>query len=204
MARLLASLLLVALVGIAPLSARAAPDPAVQQPVDALHAALLGAMKAGGTTSFAEREKQLDPVVRATFDLPYMAEVAAGRYWKDMTEAQRDRFVAAFSAMSVATYASRFKDFGGESFEDLDQQPGPRDTVWQRSRLNLPGKDPVTLNYLMHKTGPTDWKVIDVYLAGSVSEMATRRAEYASVLRAKGVDGLIAALENKTRQLAGS
>jgi phospholipid transport system substrate-binding protein len=204
MARLLASLLLVALVGFAAPPARAAADPAVQQPIDQLHAALLEAMKAGKSMSFADREKKLDPVIRSAFDLPYMAEVSAGRYWKDMTAAQRSSFVAAFSDMSVATYASRFNGYGGEAFETLGQDKGPRDTIWQRTRLNIPNKDPVSLNYLMHKTGPTEWKAVDVYLAGSVSEMATRRAEYASVLRSQGVDGLIAALQSKTKQLAGS
>jgi phospholipid transport system substrate-binding protein len=204
MARLLASLLLVALVGVASPPAGAAGDPAVQQPIDALHAALLETMKAGSSLSFADREKKLDPVVRAAFDLSYMAEVATGQYWKEMTDAQRSQFVAAFSEMSVATYASRFKDFGGEAFQDLGQDKGPRDTVWQRSQLNIPNKDAISLNYLMHKTGPTEWKAIDVYLAGSVSEMVTRRAEYTSVLRSQGVEGLIAALQSKAKQLRGS
>ena len=107
MARLLASLLLVALVGFAAPPARAADDPAVQQPIDQLHAALLEAMKAGKSMSFADREKKLDPVVRAAFDLPYMAEVSAGRYWKDMTGAQRTSFVALGCFVEIIAYTPR-------------------------------------------------------------------------------------------------
>ena len=54
----------------------------------------------------------------------------------------------------------------------------------------------IPLNYLMQRRGG-GWKVIDVYLKGAVSEVATRRAEFRSVLRRNGIDGLIRAIEQK-------
>ena len=185
------------------LSAAAAPpgDPAIQKPIDTLDAALLESMKAGVSLDFAARVQKLDPVIRGVFDLPYMAQVMAGRYWSKMTDAERSQFVDAFSRWTIATYASNFKGYDGETFETLGQENTGK-TVWVKTRLNLPGKDPVTLNYVMHQNAANAWQAADIYYNGSVSEVARRRSEFQEVIAAKKVDGLIAALEAKTKQLA--
>jgi phospholipid transport system substrate-binding protein len=195
--------LLLAIVLAAPLhTARAAVgDPAAQQPIEMLDNTLLEVMKAGASLDFAARVQKLDPVIRSVFDLPYMAQVMAGRYWDKMTDDERKRFVETFSRWTVATYASNFKGYDGESFETLGQDDTGK-TVWVRTRLNLPGKDPVTLNYVMRKNAANAWQAADIYYNGSISEVARRRSEFQEVIAKKKVDGLIAALEEKIGQLA--
>jgi phospholipid transport system substrate-binding protein len=39
---------------------------------------------------------------------------------------------------------------------------------------------------------------MDVYLSGTISELATRRSEFAAVLRQDGADGLVRALEQRS------
>jgi ABC-type transporter MlaC component len=41
------------------------------------------------------------------------------------------------------------------------------------------------------------WLISDIYLDGAISEVATRRAEFAAILKNDGIDGLIAALNRK-------
>jgi phospholipid transport system substrate-binding protein len=192
-------------IGVATPSLSAAPealgDPAVQQPIETLDAALLEAMKAGASLDFAARVQKLDPVIRSVFDLPYMGQVMAGSFWSKMTDDERTRFVEAFSRWTVANYASNFKGYDGETFETLGQENTGK-TVWVRTRLNLPGKEPVSLNYVMHRNAANVWQAADIYYNGSISEVARRRSEFQAVIAAKKVDGLIATLEEKTRQLA--
>jgi phospholipid transport system substrate-binding protein len=45
------------------------------------------------------------------------------------------------------------------------------------------------------------WQIVDVYLAGTVSELATRRSEFSSVMRRGGAEALVDALQKKTAQL---
>jgi phospholipid transport system substrate-binding protein len=45
------------------------------------------------------------------------------------------------------------------------------------------------------------WLISDVYLDGAISEVATRRSEFAAILRNEGVDGLISALNRKADML---
>ena len=61
---------------------------------------------------------------------------------------------------------------------------------------------PVEFDYLLRAT-PAGWKIVDVYLAGTISELARRRAEFSSIIQSQGVDGLIALLKTKNAALAG-
>ena len=70
------------------------------------------------------------------------------------------------------------------------------------TRLVLRDDAPVELNYLLRAT-PAGWKIVDVYLAGTISELARRRAEFSSIIQTQGVDGLIALLKTKNAALAG-
>ena len=71
------------------------------------------------------------------------------------------------------------------------------------SRLQPANGDPVTFNYLMRGSG-ADWKIEDVYLDGTISQLATQRSEFQSILRRQGVDGLISALDHKVGLLTSS
>jgi phospholipid transport system substrate-binding protein len=56
---------------------------------------------------------------------------------------------------------------------------------------------------MMHRNG--EGRLIsDIYLDGAISEVATRRSEFAAILKTDGVDGLIAALNRKADMLTGT
>ena len=61
--------------------------------------------------------------------------------------------------------------------------------------------EPVNINYLMRQNGG-GWQIADVYLNGTISELATRRSEFAAILRTRGIDGLIAMLNTKANTLS--
>ena len=58
----------------------------------------------------------------------------------------------------------------------------------------------LALNYLVRNTG-SDWKVIDVYLNGTISELASRRAEFGAILKSGGPDALVASLNKQGDKL---
>ena len=69
-------------------------------------------------------------------------------------------------------------------------------TVLVKTAIIRPRDNPVEINYLMRQFH-AGWKVIDVFLKGSYSELATKRAEYSSILRRQGFDALIRQLDAK-------
>ena len=75
------------------------------------------------------------------------------------------------------------------------------DTMIVRTRLIDPGDEDVELNYRMHRTAE-GWKIIDVYLDGTVSELALRRSEFSGIVKRESFDALIAALDAKIAKLS--
>jgi len=56
----------------------------------------------------------------------------------------------------------------------------------------------VSINYLVRRE-----RVVDIYLNGTISDLATRRDEFASIIASGGADGLINRLNNRTETLLG-
>ena len=170
--------------------------------VEAFHATIIGTMKEAERLGFAGRYERLEPALDATFDLDFMAEKSVGRHWRQLETADQERMREIFARFTLSTYASRFSGYGGERFETVSEQAAPRDTVFVRTRLvRTDGENPVEINYRLHRV-EAGWRVIDVLLRGTVSELALRRSEYSSVIKRDGFPKLIETLEEKIADLA--
>jgi len=168
--------------------------------IEVLHASLLGVMRNADALGYAGREEELRDVLPGVFDVEFMARKALGRHWKDADPEARKRYVDAFTRFMVANYAGRFDGFSGQSFETQGAEPARLDTVVVETVLHNPAGEDVALNYRMRQT-EGGWKVIDVYLDGTVSELALRRSEFSSIVKRGDLDGLIAALDEKIAKL---
>ena len=164
-----------------------------------LNASLLDVMKNAKTLGYAGRVEKIGPIIDRAFDVPFMAEKVIGRHWNTLDEAARTRWTALFREFLVANYAGRFNDYSGQSFVDLGEEPSAFDTVLVRTRLLNAPEENVDLNYRMHKTD-AGWRVIDVILKGTVSELALRRSDYTAVIDRDG----FAALETYLRAKIGA
>jgi phospholipid transport system substrate-binding protein len=163
---------------------------------------LLSTMKDGPSLGFKGRSERLSPAIRSAFDLPLMTRLMVGPQWATLTTDQQRQLVAAFSDFSIAVYASRFDDYSGERFQ-VDGNPTQSATgVIVRSKLVKTDGDPVQIDYLM-RANERGWQIIDVFLSGTVSELATRRSEFSSVMRRGGAEALVDLLQKKAAQLRG-
>jgi phospholipid transport system substrate-binding protein len=183
-----------------PVSAEAAEvDPAVA-PIRAFYDALLAAMKQADQLGVRGRYDKLAPVIRTTFDLPAMTRIAVGPEWPTIPPDQQAALTDHFSRMTIATYANRFDGWSGQSFE-VDPEVLPRNTGRiVRTKLVRPKEEPVTLNYLMRSSGDS-WKIVDIYLSGTISELATQRSEFGAILKAGGPPALIESLRQQIDKL---
>ncbi len=182
----------------APASAQDGPTAVVQQ----LNDALLGVMQEADTLGFAGRYDKLEPVLGEVFAFPTMARVAAGSHWRGLSADQRERLADAFARFSIATYANRFDGFSGERFEIGSEEEAARGSTIVESRIVTGSGERVALNYLLRQNAGS-WRIFDVYLDGSISELATRRSEYTSILDNQGFEGLITRLEGRIADLSG-
>jgi phospholipid transport system substrate-binding protein len=189
------------LAGLAGLRAASAADPSSAPAlVEHFYGTLLAVMKQAKQLSFDERYNRLAPTIERTFDLGLMTRIAVGPGWAQLAPDQQQRLSAAFARYSISTYANRFDDYGGERFEvSPATKPNPNGVIVESWLIKSNGEK-VTLNYLLRQDAGS-WKVIDVYLSGTVSELATRRSEFVAVLQRDGADGLVQMIERRTAAL---
>jgi phospholipid transport system substrate-binding protein len=170
--------------------------------VQGLYDALLSTMKNGQTLGQSGRFTQLAPVIRRSFDTASMTRLAVGPSWAGLTEAQRQQVTESFGRYISAIYADRFDSYAGQRLEVTGEQPAPSGVMVQSQIIKASG-EPVKVDYMMRRSGD-NWLISDIYLDGAISEVATRRSEFAAILKNDGVDGLIAALNRKADILTGT
>jgi len=174
-------------------TAAAAPSP--QGTIQGFYATLLTSMKQGRKLGESGRYALLAPIVQQVFDLPFMTRLAVGPDWTGLTQSQQQQVTTAFGRYVAATYAYRFDSYSGQSLQVGGEEPSAGGYI-VRTTIVKPTGDPVTINYLMREDGGA-WQIADVYLDGTISQLATQRSEFHSILQRKGVDGLISALNRK-------
>jgi len=156
---------------------------------------LLNTMRDGRSLGQSGRYARLVPIVNRTFDLAFMARLAVGSSWATLAPAQQQRLTEAFGSYVSATYADRFDTYTGEQLEVTGEQPYGSD-VMVHTKIVKSNGETLILNYLMRQNRG-DWQISDVYLDGTISQLAVQRSEFNSILRREGVDGLVMALNRK-------
>jgi phospholipid transport system substrate-binding protein len=141
--------------------------------------------------------------VQRVFDLPFMAEKSVGRHWAGAGEQNQQALVATFSRFTVANFAGRFDGFSGQSFRTLGAEPSTHGTLLVRTRLDEPGDEGVALDYRLREVDGS-YRIVDIYLNGTVSELALRRSEYSALIQREGFQALLAKLDQRIEELKQS
>lgn len=164
--------------------------------VQSLHQQLIRAA-ANADGSVQSRFEALLPVVEATHDTRYIAELTVRRFWDDFSLEQQFEFLGRFLDLSAMTYASRFRNVSADTFEIVSSEELQNGRSQVLTMIRRTDADDVTLDYLLHETAD-GWKIINIVASG-VSDLALKRAEYRRILTDGSVDDL---LDNLREQIA--
>lgn len=171
-----------------------------EQTVQDVNEALLFAMRNAADLGFEGRHAYLAPLLKQSFDLSAMAQIAVGRHWRSFSDAEKQALIERFTELSISTFASRFDGFSGERWRVVGTKEAPRGGMIVENRLITGDGETIPIDYLVHQTDG-GWKILDVYLDGSISELALRRSEFTSVLKSDGVDGLLQQIAQQVDKL---
>jgi len=176
---------------LSPAAASAAPTDPAGARVEGLCNGLLDAVKQTKTGGVPARARRIQPLVDDHFNLSVMAQFAVGPAWAKMTPADRVSVESALGRYTAARIAQEFDAYTGQRcvVDPAVQTRGP-DKLVKSQIVEKAEASPV--NYRLREYGGA-WKVIDIYYNG-VSQLATQRADFASVLQTGGAAGLTAKL----------
>jgi phospholipid transport system substrate-binding protein len=194
---LIAAAMLAVGAGYFPTSSFAQTPAEPKAKVQAFYDTLLETMQQGEQLGFDGRYKKLEPVIHATFDVPTMLKIAIGAEWTKFTPAQKEKVLTVFDEYMVTTYAARFKSYKNQKFEVGEVKVPAENRQLVETRLIRSNGEPIALNYLFRPAANSDWKIIDVYLSGAISEMARMRSDFSATVIGGGAEGITKALEEK-------
>jgi phospholipid transport system substrate-binding protein len=191
--------LLFASPAMAPAMAQGTGDPAVAT-VQNFYDALTASMKAGGSAK--GRYDKLKSAVEQDFDLPGMTALSVGPSWSSISAADQKALTDAFARFTIANYARNFDSYSGQNFS-VDPNVAERGSDKFVKSTMKSGGDAIAFNYRLHQAG-NGWKIVDVFLAGNISTLAQKRADFAATLTSAGPEGLAKKIDALAdQQLAG-
>src|SRR5271155_3669990 len=195
-AKLIAAL--AALLILGPMSSQAQQSSPAAKRIEAYYQQLLPTLQQAESLSVSERDRRFGPAINSAFDLSAMTRYAVGPAWSTFSASQQGAVREAFARFLVADYASLVKEYSGQSFvvepQTSPESRGGGEVV--KTKLIQSGGRSVPINYLVR-----GGRVIDVYFDGTISDLATRRDEFASILAGGGVDALVKTLHQRTDTL---
>ena len=160
---------------------------------------VLDSVKADKQLKAGDRKKALalaEQKILPHVDFREATQLAMGRFWYTATPAQQEQVVNEFRSMLVRIYSNAIDVYRGQTLKVLPVRMAPGATeVTVRNRYLSEGRPPVPVEYSMKKT-PEGWKIYDIAVEG-VSLVLTYRAEFESITRVSGVNGLIKRLQQK-------
>lgn len=171
--------------------------------IEAFNDAIRQAIQTSEDAGFAVRHEIMKKAVSETFDMPVMARRTINRQtWKGLSKEQKETYIETLQTYQAAILADRFKPGAKVDFAIDEVVDGRRRTKLVKTRIVRADDEDVGLNYLMIER-EDKWRVVDIFLNSTISEVAMRRSEYTAIVSEQGFDALVEALNGQIAELTG-
>lgn len=142
----------------------------------------------------------VDTKIMPNVNFQRMTASAVGPAWRQASPEQQKKLQEEFKTLLVRTYSGALTQVADETINVKPLRAAATDTeVVVRTEVRGRG-EPIQLDYRLEKT-PTGWKIFNLNVLG-VWLVETYRSQFSQEVNAKGIDGLIAALEQRNKSNA--
>ena len=194
------SLMAAALLGLAALAAT--PALADNEPEAVIRSASEAALAAieGRQDELRQNEDELfrlvDEILVPIWDRKYSGQLVMGKYWRDASPEERERFITGLYRKLLRTYGDAILNYRSDQLTIVGTRGDLAEgKVMVDSEVKLDDGTPVPVSYRLRRSKSSgDWLIYDVVVEG-ISYVANYRKQYASEFRNKGVKGVLADLE---------
>jgi len=164
-------------------------------------AGILDVLKNIETLDIQGRYNLVAPLTKKNMHLTLMAATASSPYWRDGSRSQKADLVNAFHRIGASSIATLFDEYDGEVFKIWRSRKTSGPTVLVDTKIGNPNDpDPTEVTYVTAKIQGR-WWIIDVIVAGGISEVKVRKNEFSAVLQKGGLDELISVLNARADRL---
>ncbi len=128
-----------------------------------------------------------------------MIEKIIGDTWKKTNKKDQEEIVIIFQEYIARNYLKRFSKIKNPAFNYKESKKINEKFMLVKTDLVV-DKEKVSINYLLLFDN-NKWRIFDVLLAGSISEIATKKSEFSSFIRDGKITPLINALKKQNSVL---
>ena len=176
-----------------------APDAFVKRLSDDVLAAIKAddKIRAGDTNRILAL---VDTKIMPNVDFARMVAAAVGPAWRQASPQQRQQLQDEFKILLVRTYSGALAQVNEQTISVKPLRASPEDNdIVVRTEVRGRG-DPIQLDYRLEKTPGqgAGWKIYNLNVLG-VWLVETYRSQFGEIANNKGVDGVIAALQERNK-----
>ena len=139
-------------------------------------------------------------LVLSHFWVNKIVRIILGKHFKEASPEMRSRFSDAFMEMMIRTYATAMFEYTEQGLvpppPEILEMDEPAGTALLRQRVPVSGQAPVLVDYDMRRTTDDHWQILDIKI-DHISLVITYRLQYDHMIRTKGIELLLSALEKK-------
>ena len=123
------------------------------------------------------------------YDTRKMIRMIIGDKWKKISESKKDELTLLFGKYIAQNYIKQFSKFNSIQFNSKGIKKIGEKYLLVKSVLILNKKDKIKINYLLINN--KGWKIFDVLIDGTISEISTKKSEFSKYLQDGNIDLLI-------------
>ena len=136
--------------------------------------------------------------IKSLYDAKKMIQMIVGDHWNIISEEKKKELTHVFEQYITSNYLKMFKNIQDPSFKYINEKKIGKNYRLVKTSMVIDKSEIVEINYLLQRID-NKWRIFDVLLAGSVSEIATKKSEFSKHLETGGVESLIKALKAITK-----
>jgi len=150
----------------------------------------------------------VEEIILPHLDFISASKMVMGKYWRRANKEQKIGFIRQFRLLLLRFYSSALAEYLNGNEKTIDENlihyfplnAKVDDTsMTVRAEVKTNSGPSIPIHYRVHLT-KKGWKIYDVSVEG-ISMITTYKNNFATELKAKGIDALIASLEEKNKQL---
>jgi len=144
-----------------------------------------------------QREKKFRTILTEYFAMQSISKRVAGKHWQNMSPQQQQEFQKLFSEWVLKTYSRRFGGYKGQTIDIQKASAVSDDTFLVQTKLQG-GERANKVDWRVVEEGAGKPRIVDVSVDG-VSMLVAQKSEVASIVKNKGVDGLLSTLRKHVK-----
>lgn len=146
-----------------------------------------------------KKDIELKNILKTSVDIDWVAKFTLGKHWNTAKESQKKRYLKAYRDYVIFTYLPHFRDYKDQQIILKNGRVISEDKYAVAALLKQPGKEDMSLEYMIHKNQQGSLRVYDFNVEG-ISMINTQRSDFNSAVSRKNLDHLITRLTKMTQR----